>query len=49
VENLFKTTYHDLQRLAVGLEQIVIDQSIHNGKFLNGFIEAEFKLKSVSY
>ncbi len=45
---MLKATFNSLQRLAVGLEQIVIDQSLYNGKFLADFNEAEFKLKAVS-
>ncbi len=48
VENMLKATFNSLQRLAVGLEQIVLDQNLYDGKFLDDFNEAEFKLKAVS-
>jgi len=37
-----------LQRLAVGLEQIVADQHLYKGKFKEEFNEAEFRLRAVS-
>jgi len=39
--------YRNLQSLAVGLEQVVLDQSIYDGQYFEEFNEAEFKLKSV--
>jgi hypothetical protein len=32
----------------VGLEQVVLDQTMYDGRFLEEFNEAEFKLKAVS-
>ena len=40
--------YTFLQKLAVGLEQVVLDQSVYDGRFMEEFNEAEFKLKTVS-
>ena len=40
--------YRFLQRLSVGLEQIVFDQNMYDGRFMEEFNEAEFKLKAVS-
>jgi len=42
-----RDVYSYLQRLAVGLEQVVLDQMLYDGKFLEEFNEAEFKLKAV--
>ena len=39
--------YGYLQRLAVGLEQVVLDQNVYDGRFMEEFNEAEFKLKAV--
>ena len=39
--------YRFLQRLSVGLEQIVFDQNMYDGRFMEEFNEAEFKLKAV--
>ena len=41
--------YTFLQKLAVGLEQVVLDQSVYDGRFMEEFNEAEFKLKTVSF
>lgn len=43
-----KNIYGYLQRLAVGLEQVVLDQNVYDGRFMEEFNEAEFKLKAVS-
>ena len=40
--------YNYLQRFAVGLEEIVIDQALFDGEFIQEFNEAEYKLKAVS-
>ncbi len=48
VEDSLRNVYSYLQRLAVGLEQVVLDQTIYDGRFLEDFNEAEFKLKAVS-
>lgn len=39
--------YNYLQRFAVGLEEIVIDQALFDGEFIQEFNEAEYKLKAV--
>ena len=41
--------YNYLQRFAVGLEEIVIDQALFDGEFIQEFNEAEYKLKAVSF
>ena len=48
-ETTLKNIYSYLQRLAVGLEQVVLDQNVYDGRFMEEFNEAEFKLKAVSY
>ena len=40
--------YNYLQRFAVGLEEIVLDQALFDGEFIQEFNEAEYKLKAVS-
>ena len=40
--------YNYLQRFAVGLEEIVLDQALFDGEFTQEFNEAEYKLKAVS-
>ena len=40
--------YNYLQRFAVGLEEVVIDQALFDGEFIQEFNEAEYKLKAVS-
>ncbi|CAL8115177.1 unnamed protein product [Orchesella dallaii] len=47
VEDILKSMYRGLQKLAVGLEQVVLDQAIHGGSFYQHFHEAEFQLKYV--
>jgi len=37
-----------LQMFAVGLEQVVLDQSVYGGSFHKDFQEAEYELKYVS-
>ena len=49
VEESLRSVYRYLQRLAVGLEQVVLDQILYDGRFVEEFNEAEFKLKAVSY
>ncbi len=49
VEESLRNVYRYLQRLAVGLEQVVLDQILYDGRFVEEFNEAEFKLKAVSY
>ena len=41
--------YNYLQRFAVGLEEVVIDQALFDGEFIQEFNEAEYKLKAVSF
>ena len=45
MQNIF--TY--LQKLAAGLEQVVVDQAKNNGPFLTEFDRAQYELKTVSY
>ena len=40
--------YNYLQRFAVGLEEVVLDQDLFDGEFIQEFNEAEYKLKAVS-
>ena len=47
VDQSLKNIYTFLQRLSVGLEQIVFDQNMYDGRFMEEFNEAEFKLKAV--
>ena len=47
VDQSLKNIYRFLQRLSVGLEQIVFDQNMYDGRFMEEFNEAEFKLKAV--
>ena len=47
VDQSLKNMYRFLQRLSVGLEQIVFDQNMYDGRFMEEFNEAEFKLKAV--
>lgn len=42
-----RSMYTFLQKLAVGLEQVVLDQTVYDGRFMEEFNEAEFKLKAV--
>lgn len=41
--------YNYLQRFAVGLEEVVLDQAIFEGDFIQEFNEAEYKLKAVRF
>lgn len=41
------STYTYLQKLAVGLEQVVLDQMVNKASFVEEFNEAEFRLKEV--
>ena len=43
-----QNTFIYLQKLAAGMEQVVIDQADHNGKFLMEFDTAQYALKTVS-
>ncbi len=47
VDDSLRNIYKYLQRLSVGLEQIVLDETLYDGRFLEEFNEAEFKLKAV--
>lgn len=49
VEDILRSMYRGLQKLAVGLEQVVLDQAFHGGSFYQHFHEAEFQLKYVSH
>ena len=48
VDDTLRNLYSYLQRLAVGLEQVVLDQTLYDGHFMEEFHDAEFKLKAVS-
>ena len=48
LEPALSKIYSYLQRLAVGLEQVVLDQAVYDGDFIQEFNEAEYKLKAVS-
>lgn len=48
MEDILKSMYRGLQKLAVGLEQVVLDQAFYGGNFYQHFHEAEFQLKYVS-
>ena len=48
IDETIKNIYKFLQKLAVGLEQVVLDQTLYDGHFMEEFNEAEFKLKAVS-
>ena len=43
-----QNTFTYLQKLAAGMEQVVIDQADHKGKFLMEFDTAQYALKTVS-
>ena len=43
-----QSVFTSLQKLAAGMEQVVIDQVDHNGQFLYEFDTAQFDLKTVS-
>ena len=44
-----QNTFIYLQKLAAGLEQVVVDQAKNNGPFLTEFDRAQYELKTVSY
>ena len=48
MESTLRNMYTYLQKLAVGLEQVALDQVINNGYFDEEFNAAEYKLKTVS-
>ena len=48
LESALRNIYNYLQRFAVGLEEIVLDQALFDGEFIQEFNEAEYKLKAVS-
>ena len=48
VEETLRSMYEGLQKFAVGLEQIVLDQAVYGGNYHQHFHEAEFQLKYVS-
>jgi len=47
LDTALQKIYNYLQRFAVGLEEVVMDQAVFNGDFLMEFNEAEYKLKAV--
>jgi hypothetical protein len=47
VKETLRSMYEGLQKFAVGLEQIVLDQAVYGGNFHHHFHEAEFQLKYV--
>lgn len=47
IEKAIKDIHRYLQKMAVGLEQIVLDQTLYDGQFMEEFNEAEYKLKAV--
>ncbi|CAG7672456.1 unnamed protein product [Allacma fusca] len=47
VKETLRSMYEGLQKFAVGLEQIVLDQAVYGGNFHQHFHEAEFQLKYV--
>ena len=48
LDTTLQKIYNYLQRFAVGLEEIVLDQALFDGEFIQEFNEAEYKLKAVS-
>ena len=48
LDKTLQNIYSYLQRFAVGLEEIVLDQALFDGEFIQEFNEAEYKLKAVS-
>jgi hypothetical protein len=48
LDTALKDTYKYLQKFAVGMEQVVWDQTDNNGAFKNEFADIEFKLRAVS-
>ena len=49
LDSALQKIYNYLQRFAVGLEEVVMDQAIFNGDFIQEFNEAEYKLKAVGF
>ncbi|XP_059084110.1 uncharacterized protein LOC131881294 isoform X2 [Tigriopus californicus] len=47
IEKAIKDIHRYLQKMAVGLEQVVLDQTLYDGQFMEEFNEAEYKLKAV--
>jgi len=47
LDTALQRVYNYLQRFAVGLEEIVLDQALFDGEFIQEFNEAEYKLKAV--
>ena len=48
LDTALQRIYNYLQRFAVGLEEVVLDQALFDGEFIQEFNEAEYKLKAVS-
>ena len=49
IESTLVNMYSYLQKLAVGLEQVALDQIIFDGRYDEEFNLAEYRLKGVSY
>ena len=49
LDTALQRIYNYLQRFAVGLEEVVLDQALFDGEFIQEFNEAEYKLKAVSW
>ena len=49
IESTLVNMYTYLQKLAVGLEQVALDQIIFDGRYDEEFNLAEYRLKGVSY
>jgi len=47
LDTALQRIYNYLQRFAVGLEEVVLDQALFDGEFIQEFNEAEYKLKAV--
>ena len=48
IESTLRNLYSYLQKLAVGLEQVALDQMIYDGIYDEEFNLAEYRLKGVS-
>ena len=48
MESTLRNMYTYLQKLAVGLEQVALDQVIYDGMYDEEFNLAEYRLKGVS-
>ena len=48
METTLRNMYTYLQKLAVGLEQVALDQIIYDGFYDEEFNQAEYRLKGVS-